>query len=467
MENLSEQEQSVIKEAQEAILKNLSTLNDAERANMYSKFQAIKYKKLDFFDAFSKGIPFRSSAFYNPNENAIYCINDEMSNNFNIHTLIHEMIHGITTDFSNSKSITGISKSNILKNEEDTIICINENIAINEGFTEFFTTKFLDKNLTKSYPHFVDIVKYLSEMCGYKNLKQLYFNNDLQGIKELIKTNYHLPDTNLVETLFQQMEYSYNNSVNKLFLQTNKYQFAICYKTLLQMEIIRQKAINPNVVFTKQYVIDFFSKYKNYFISKERDEIVNNLSDNITLINNHLNYTKLENEKINNLTVGIINACLSNNQKLKDFYKKHLDSNFINILYKLNSGWGIMKNDNHFAPAEIIDKYLTLLHNKDEKISLSNFNNEQKYEIILNAMTIKDGYKHFYAKDLINFVNNGLDEYKFFLNRDAMEYIYLNVKNINDDIKSQEDFDRVYQQVKLDCGYALELQQKEKEEQTL
>ena len=466
MENLSEQEQSILKQAQEAILKNLSTLNDAERANVYSKFQAIKYKKLDFFDAYLSGIPRFNSAFYAPEEKAVVIIDSEFANNFNKHILVHELLHGITANNTENKYVTGFSSSEIQRLKNKTMLCVNQNVAINEGCTEFFTRNFIDDYNSRAYLHFVQIVKHLSEACGYEELKELYFSNNVEKLKETIKTAFHLPNLALVERLFEQMDYAdiYSNKKNfskDLFITCS------CYKTLLKMEMIRYKAENPNQDFTKDKVNEFFNSLKNYYTSEDIKVIVSNILQNFSEIKKQDSLKNINNDKLVKLTSTIIYAIVNNDESLKNKLKDNFSEDVIDVLYKLNSGWGVMKCDENIEPTDIIDKYLTLLHNKDEKISLSNFNSEQKYEIILNAMAIKDGYKHFCPKDLINFVNNGLDEYKFFLNRDAMEYIYLNVKNINDDIKMQEDFDRVYQQVKLDCGYALELQQKEKEEQTL
>ena len=455
MEKFNQSELDLIKQSQQTIIKNLNTLDVNTRSRLFSKFQDISYKKIGFYETDNYGVPLTSAACYFPHKNTIYIVDSETANYMNLEILLHETIHAVSDDSNDDRRKTGLSIDEFKNLHNNMLAYFHEYVGINEGLTQFFTKKFIDLKEGGAYIIEVNIVELLSETCGYENLKELYFNNNLTGLKNLIKQKYHLKDYNLIDKLFSQLDVLTNTE--ELFNYHYSSLIKSCYETMLQMETIKRSfEENKNTTLTDEEIENYLSK----FINHKRGcnyEVIENIIKNK---NNLLQKDSSNKHSISfyrTLAANIVESIINNNETKLYLYKNKLGANALDVLKILNHCIAFAKDDEMLDNYEIFESYLNLLHDKNGKICLDKFNDIEKYEFIANSMfgpykNSEKGYKHFYVKDLIQFINNDLNEYKAFLNRDAMEYIFLDVEKISPKVRDYEEFKRVYQTTKEDCG---------------
>lgn len=110
-------------------------------------------------------------------------INTIIINNRKSSTLVHELLHYLSTEYSN-----GIMKSGFY--------CINYNIntdklcdigvGINEGYTEYLN-KTIKYNNDPVYPFYVEIAAAIAKIVGEENMLKFYLKHDLLGLIELLE----------------------------------------------------------------------------------------------------------------------------------------------------------------------------------------------------------------------------------------------------------------------------------------
>lgn len=454
MEKFNQSELDLIKQSQQAIIKNLNTLDVNTRSRLFSKFQNISYKKIGFYETKDYGVPLASAACYFPYKNTIYIVDSETANYMNLEILLHETIHAVSDDTNDDRLKSGLTTDEYKFLNNNTMVYFHEGVGINEGLTQFFTKKFINLKDGGAYIIEVNIVELLSETCGYENLKDLYFNNNLTGLKNLIKQKYHLKDYNLIDKLFSQMDILTNTK--ELFNCHYSSLIKSCYETMLQMETIKRSfEEKKNITLTDEEIENYLSQ----FINHERGnnyEVIENIIKNKNNLTQKDSSNKHSINFYRTLTANIVESIINNNETKLYLYKNKLGANALDVLKILNHSITFAKDNEMLNSYDIFESYLNLLHDKNGKICLDKFNDLEKYEFIANSMfgpykNSKKGYKHFYVKDLIQFINNDLNEYKAFSNRNAMEYIFLDVEKISPKVRDYEEFKRVYQTTKEDC----------------
>ena len=381
----------------------------------------------------------------------------------NVEVLVHETIHAISNfDGSDGSHRTGFHCDFLKHTSNYMPVYFHENIGINEGFTQFFATKFLNIKNECAYLTEVNIAEILSSVCGYEEVKELYFNNDIAGLKQLIKDKYHLQDSALINKLFSQMDTMVNTA--SLFRIHEGSFVKNCYETLLQMEINRRSVeAGKGVKLTQDEIQDYLNKHMHSYVGDNLAYIESIISNKDAL------YKKDNSNKHNvgfyrDLTANVVDALIYDDKIKLFMYKNKLKANSLDVLRMLNHDVIFVKGGESLNNYEIVDMYLNMLHDKNGKIRLDHFNDREKYEFMAITMfgpysSSKTCYQHFYAKDLISLINNDLDEYKAFLDRGPLEYIYTEIDKINPKIRNKDSFNRCYQVVKQDCGGYLDLMQ--------
>lgn len=460
MQEFEKKDYEIIKTLQQIIVKNTAVLDRKTRSKVYSRFQSVGYSYIDSEEAKKFGVNLYSIAFYSSKTNRIYIIKDR-NKILEPEVLMHEMIHSISDsqEWDVSKN-TLLYKSGIIQNltiipeKVGEIYTINRyNIGINEGITEFINSKFLD-NKTIRYIFEVNITNLLSDEIGYDNLLNCYFNNDPDKLKALIQNAFHLPNQYLIDKLFMQIDVFCNLSKTNI----NKYDaipvIRNCYETLLKMNIIKTQQANKSKIKNKEDVFNYFN-IRQYLSQHDIDLsiewfnylIIDDLVKNQFHLLNNLEDTEGYNN-INSISTYIVQSLRQNqSDKLSGLGKS--GKTCVKVIQKLNSFTDYaVKNNGQMELVkknEIENKFLSLLLGKDGKINFEHFTDTEKYEFILNSLYgpydgDKENYKYFHPKDLVDFINYGNTEYKYFISEKPFIYISNYLNKINCKIFYKKDF---------------------------
>ena len=474
MENFESQIAEKIKRLQQVVIEKTSTLDDSTRAKVYSKFQSIKYKILDGNTFVSKLGVKDSTAFFHPVDNTIYFMDYGQTEVQDV-MILHEMLHAISTSqhekVNNADNyVSGFRYTKALK-RNDSLMLSFRNRGINEGATQFFAENFLNIQGTNVYPFEVHIFSILCDECGMGKLKNAYFANGIETVKNVIKDGFKLKSDKLVDDLF-----AYMDIFGVVFNKSSKYFKNLpimknCYNTLLKMKINKLMA-EDGYKHSQEEIVKNFS-VKNY-LSKNQNMILSNFfySFFIDMERNKLDH--LCDEKVSLLPeykqsfgvdfVAKISELFADGVLSQDFdflenHLKHLWDNKLGILKNLCSeNTYCQKAENEFqyktiSNSFLIDIFLGYLHNENDKIDLSDFSKDEKYQFISLALynnydNQSHRYKHFYPKDLVEFINNGLYDCDAFFDTKAMEYIWPAIDKVSPKLFVVNEFKHSYDIVK-------------------
>ena len=272
---------------------------------------------------------------------------------------------------------------------------------------------------------------------------------------------------NTTEKLLQEMDVVYNagditHAITKFMPLVRN-----CFRTLTQMQINKIKEEAKVSSKTDAEVSEKFkAEFENFnikeFIMKDScfisriwlDCIANQLQkDKYSLLADRPKINHSEN-LLKNTTADIISRIKTEDKQQLLYYKKHLGDDRLDVLRMLNQPIEIYFRDKYCSNQNAVKNYLRLLSDKNNKINLTDFNQEDKYEfmslVLYCPYLLSDRpYENFYLKDIQEYLNSQDDTYTMFLDDfDAMEYIEPIVPNLNNTIKSDKDFMRQYKYVK-------------------
>ena len=460
MQEFEKKDYEIIKTLQQIIVKNTAVLDRKTRSKIYSKFQSVGYSYLDSEEVKKFGVNLYSIAFYSSKTNRIYIIKDK-NKVLEPEVLMHEMIHSIsdTQQWSERKD-SMVYRSGVIQHctnlpaKDATVYSINRhNYGINEGITEFINSKFLD-NKTIRYIFEVNITNLLSDEIGYDNLLNCYFNNDADKLKELIRDAFHLPNNYLIDKLFMQFDVFCNLSKANI----NRYEsipiVKNCYETLIKMNIIKTQFINKENIENKEDVFKYFdiNKYLHKHEIMINEEIFNDFFINDLIKNQYRLLNDLNDEagydNVNGITTYVVEL-LRQNKTDEILQISKSGKTCVKVIQKLNSLTDYAVNNNGqmevVKKKEIANKFLSLLLGKDGKINFQYFTDTEKYEFIMNSLfgpfdKDKENYKYFHPKDLIDFINYGSTEYKYFVSEKPFNYISNYTDKINSKVYYKYDF---------------------------
>lgn len=461
MQDFGEKDLELIKTLQQIIIKNTAVLDKKTRSKVYSKFQSIGYSYVNIEEARKLGAGAFSLAFYSSKTNKIYIIKDK-NEKLTPNVLLHEMIHSISDaqDWSYDNKKGYLYKSGIIENYssariKDSNICTIKrfNTGINEGFTEFVSSKFLDDE-SGSYPFEVHITKFLSDAIGFENLMNCYFNNDVNHLKKLIQDAFYLPNEYLIDKLFLQFDIICNYSKNGL----NKYAsvpiIKSCYETLIKMNIIKTQHLNIKNIKNEKDTFNFFDirKYLNRHSIQNLDNLFNDLIANDLVDNQYHLFNDLKDDSgykdIADMTSYIVQQIYNNNFSEIPYIIKS-GKTCLKVLQSLNSlsVYSIKINDQlePINKANIVKTFLTCLAGKNKKIDFQYFTESEKNEFILNCLynpydKNKENCEFIQIKDLLDFLNHGSTEYRYFMDDRPFERIKNYTKYIDSRIYFKSDF---------------------------
>lgn len=472
MEEFLEKDEKIISEMQQVILEKTSDLSEKTRSKVYSNLQSLKYYYISFEEAnYLFGGLYNAAAFYVHKEHRVYIIKKEEKTDIRPEVILHEMIHATTkidkTAESRFMQELGISRYLLARRPGGQyIVAHNMNSGLNEGLTEFFARDFLNNSKSVAYHDFVNIVSILCTDCGYDNLKEVYFNSDIDGMRNLLKTTYHLTDDYLVDKLLTQLDtvfnYNYEQPNRKAVYGQNAI-FAEPYKTLVKMKITKELFEHRNEIKQQEDVFKFFD-IKKYLTSgmqfdnkrKETDIIFADFEKNkLSLLNDRFDRDGFKHSigfilyMIERTNLGTLNYTYFNT--LKTQQKREL----LKAITTLNAVSKISNGINRVNVAHTLKTWLKNIHDANGKINLDGYSKEEKHEFITNVVYSTyvldpNGYTHFYPKDLVEYVLTGETETEAFCQKDAMNYIFdeltksCNTKNLSG------FFGIAYNRVKLD-----------------
>ena len=449
MLEFSNSDLETIKEAEQVIIKNLNTLDEETRSRLFSRLQNIRFKKIGYYETNEYGVLYHTFGFFSTEDDSVYIVDGVTKNNAQMNILVHEILHYLTHVSKESERLVGFHRLRLKYYDNYLTAYFNNNIGINEGLTEFFACDFLNNLDSESaYIYEIQTVKILSEVCGKENLKRVYFNNDFDGFRKLIKNKYHLKDYALVDKLLNYIDLS-NNSVRTSFRDRFKQPIIkSIYETLLQMEINRRSYLQKkDVILSDDEIRHFLNRfYSNQSYAEKSQSIIENIVKNKHLL--YLNDTnKHDNKYYQNLTSKIVNALYDENKLMLYFCKRRIGKRALNVINTLNQTVGYKKLSHSLDNSNNYKKFLDLIADKNGKINLDNYNKREKYEFLTNVLyTVntskenKDYYKYFKTDDLVEYINNNLEEYKLFCNPDAMSYIYEDFDKVSPEVKEQQEF---------------------------
>ena len=282
MKDVTQEYGERIRRLQQVLLENTSTLSDKLRSEIYSRFNDVRYFLVDFND---DNYSNNTLAYYSNSDGNIYLMDKNyhvaeknlsqrekerllatISNPITDVVILHEMIHSVTRRYDPFSVINNVCLGYRTKKighsfTGNTKITFQDNIALNEGATEFYAQKFLNAE-SGNYVFYVQLYKILSNVCGYEKLKEAYFSSDINKFKGVVKDAFHLKDDVLIEKLLQQMDIvqrfaEQTHSVSEyLPLVTN------CFRTLTEMQINKMKV---EAKATSKTNAEFAKKFKDEF----------------------------------------------------------------------------------------------------------------------------------------------------------------------------------------------------------
>ena len=455
--------EELIKGMQQLVVMNTSDLSDKTRSKVYSRFQAVKYFCIEENEVQKYEISKSSIAFFAPLENRVYIINGRKGS-LERDVLLHEMIHSITLENAEAVKQTGLinegfSKIEVVKpNKLSLFSFMRCNNGLNEGATEFFTMKFLGNTQTIHYPFFVHLISILSEECGDKEFKEMFFSGNVNGLKKLIKNTFKLKSDYLVDKLFMQSDIVDNFTVSGNDRVDYLTHVREMYKTLIKMKLNKivceyKRTKSPIDVVKEFDVKSFLHKgYCKNFVDLLDKGIVSSIATNKKdLLDDMTDETGFKNMQ-EFVTYMADKIC---KQDYRDIYEFQNAPNKLMIksvqtlnsqIFFRHSNFGLLQT------GSVLDTLLNHLHGPNQKINLSGFSKTERHEFIANILNspynLENSYKHFAPSDLVEYINGGGSEFNAFCNPSAVKYIMPCIQKINMNVFLNNKFSSAYQEAK-------------------
>ena len=466
----------IIKNLQQVILKNTASLNDETRSKVYSKLQNIKFKFLssDNWELFSGAKD--AAAFFSPYDNAIFLMDKCNLESIDKTLLLHEILHAISSvDYDPKVLSNNNSGIKTIKTYQEDQASLTSSCGrgINEAATQFFAERFLNSNDNNFvyYPFEVHLFKLLCDECGYEEIKNAYFSTSIDEFKKVVRNSFKLKDDYLTDNLITNMDtfaviYGKDTDYFK-----NYWLMKNSYSTLLQMKFNKMLASIYYMVPEKEFA-KHFNAHK--YLAKDLDPILapaletffEDIEQNKLAFLDTGKRNKLDFESARLASIHFANAIMKVDVKYLEDNLEFFKQNSLEILKQLTTENIYCQKDektgqNLKMPNEtLIYLFLGILHDKTDKIDLSIYSENEKYEFMSLALynrylakenlnsEKKDTYKNFYPKDLVHFINSGYYECDTFFDEKAMEYIWPEIKHIDPKLLYVKEFALAYKNVR-------------------
>ena len=455
MREFSVADERIVKEMQQLLLKNTADLNLITRGFIYSQFNKVKYKHLSENEG--KLVSEFATAFYDSKDMTINIIGDDYRHLS--HKILHEMIHSVTNKNAGTiYSKTGFVSAELYNFNKYSLQC-NSHIALNEAATEFYTTTFLQDNVY-AYEKLVNIYRYISEVCGYEELKQKYFEGDFESFKDTIRKSFHLKDNSLIDILINQMDMM--NNVAREKNQSNEwFSFKECCFTLAQMEYQRLKFNNPNLSdkeIMRKIDIDKMLRPLNYSTQSHLTStafVSSLIGFELRKLDTLDQQKTLSYNESKDVALGIIDCILNKKPLLvpKDFILKNLP----NILLQMNNQIYFFGKHSEKTMFTVYNEFIDRLRNEDRTIDfsqLSKIDKNRAISTILYGVHSASGfipYTIFKKEDLIDYVNSNRANWNAFRSKDLMtKCIFPILDKIDPAVKSTKAFEKVFYKYAFD-----------------
>lgn len=451
MRPFDSEDKKFVKEVQQILLRNTADLNDDIRARIYTAFNNVNYKYLTSQEADERKL-LNSIAFFSTQDRTIYVVNGRFLNLR--HALLHEMIHSVT---SPDKFHSGFANIFVKFSESGNSQIMTSNAAINEAATEFYATIFTGDYGKCGYQHYVHIYNYLSEVCGYNNLKNAYFACDLNAFKNIVATSFNLDNTALVDKLISQLEtlhfYGANKTDNKALMLLSE-----CYFTLVQMTFCKLKHENPNLpnnIIANMIDVNNITKpmqNSEEFIKRILNVMRVQLYDQLLCLDD-LTPAQYRSNRVNE------NAMLKfvDNMDNPEFFKRHkqyIAKYLPDLLMQFFKRQTLYDGQNYSIKlSDVYTKIVSTLFDDNGKLDLSQLSQIDRRR----AMTIMllgpfaescKLYDHLKPKDVVEYVNNNRNAWTGFKNHEAIEKcIFPVINQLSQTVKSNKNFYNYYQEV--------------------
>ena len=420
-----------IKSAQHAIIRNLNTLNEDIRSKLFSKFQTVKYYTLTDEDRDGKSINdeknnriYKNAAAFVRGNNMYFFVNNRFKDTIDIHTIVHELNH-ILSEFG---VLDKYPSYNILKPYT------THNTGINEAMTEFFAQEFYPDRTNHAYSFMTHIAALLCKECGYENMKELYFTGERVKFEDLIVESFDLPDTYLVNKLFNYMDYIFEYTfANDTEAQKVDYFRTKCYQTLCTMKLYKIynaiSKIDDDEDLCLKKSIEFFDvekylKQEDFFIFDKDaiDAIIYNINQNKEY------FLKGKIKKLDDIYPistfeSFYHIFMRNSNLLSDDDKelaigelttlrKNKDNIILDMLQEAYREHYSKKDEGvEFQKPTMINNLLNFFSDYSGKVDLSKYSKLEISEIIgltlfgKYKLSYEDIFNHFYSKDIILALN--------------------------------------------------------------
>lgn len=338
--------------------------------------------------------------------------------------LLHETLHAYSKGincigFYNNKSfmVTDPARQMSLldmfmaRKNDIAYVYLNQGRVINEAATEFYSSEFSGKE-PYAYHAFLPMYANLSKVCGYDNLKKLYFAHDPDGLIYAITKSYHLPNDYLAKKLVMLLDSSFSPDG---FLSYDIFKYA--YRVFLEINVIKtldeQKNIKSPKDLKKYINVNDLVTYKNSGSEEDKEslaciaEFLTNELDSWKKLQDHGDWTEIQkvvHEIIRLKKVSSKNDCSE--------YKEFLDQNMADVLTYINQemyykfGGELIGHD---ASLETVLDVMTESTGKLNMNSLSDFDRNISICNILGKDLDPLKLKYFEFKDIKRFQVENFD----------------------------------------------------------
>ena len=450
MREIFENEEELIKQAQQIILEKTSVLDEETRSKVYSKLQAIKFYQVNMEEARQFGVSFSTAAFYANTTNAVYLVEGKNALP-KLSVLTHELLHAVST----KGLINGFFFGLMYGVEAFSQIFYRYN-AITEGITELTACNFLGISETQTaYFDFVAIANYLCESLGTDKVLHHYFNSDLDGFKTTIRKHYHLLDNYLIDKLFFLMDKRYDELDNTVLIHNSAYAKR-CQEILIEMEMNkalfehRNEIKNTDDIFKYVDLKSIHDKINIGLCKHFNKKITHDKYDKEIMIDDFMSLDDYENKHVDIYNVLVSAFSKKDNSLIENLSPKEI----VMMTDLLNSKFTFSLSQDGGMPLNfrknIYKSTLNKLCDDNGKISLKSFSISEKYDFITNILYNSLGettFEYFYPKDLVWYTNhNNLARYKKLYSASFVAYVYDHFEEMTGDVPDQ--YKKVYKNLK-------------------
>lgn len=223
-----------------------------------SKINSVTYKHFSEDNILSETLdPNQTLAYFRVSQNTVYYTDEKSLED--LHVLTHELMH--CTSKSSYDQCVGFKSSFVQSHHKapQTSVFFELGHGINEGATEFYTSKALNEP-PQSYELFVNIFSNIRKACDPRFLDTYFFNNKVEYAKGHISSCFHYDNNYQIEKLIAQCDALYviyrediatTDPKNAQDILSLAYS---CYTTLIDMYI--HKYIHENINLDDKILFD-------------------------------------------------------------------------------------------------------------------------------------------------------------------------------------------------------------------